>query len=67
MKYTVKNFKIFDEKGVTFDIAPITMLTGCNSSGKSSLVKSMTVLYLPWLKILHGKKKRMSERLLKTH
>ena len=44
MKYTVKNFKIFDEKGVTFDIAPITMLTGCNSSGKSSLVKSMMVL-----------------------
>ncbi|MCR4826336.1 MAG: hypothetical protein K5882_05220 [Bacteroidales bacterium] len=57
MKYTVKNFKIFDEKGVTFDIAPITMLTGCNSSGKSSLVKSMTVLYLPWLKILDGVKK----------
>ena len=44
MKYTVKNFKIFDENGVTFDIAPITMLTGCNSSGKSSLVKSMMVL-----------------------
>lgn len=57
MKYMVKNFKIFDEKGVTFDIAPITMLTGCNSSGKSSLVKSMTVLYLPWLKILDGVKK----------
>ena len=44
MKYTVKNFKIFNEQGVTFDIAPITMLTGCNSSGKSSLVKSMMVL-----------------------
>lgn len=44
MKYTVKNFKIFNEQGVTFDIAPITMLTGCNSSGKSSLVKSMIVL-----------------------
>ena len=44
MKYTVKNFKIFNEQGVTFDIAPITMLTGCNSSGKSSLVKSMMAL-----------------------
>lgn len=44
MKYTVKNFKIFNEQGVTFDIAPITMLTGCNSSGKSSLVKSLLVL-----------------------
>ncbi|MBO7585950.1 MAG: ATP-binding protein [Bacteroidales bacterium] len=44
MKYTVKNFKIFNEQGATFDIAPITMLTGCNCSGKSSLVKSMLVL-----------------------
>lgn len=44
MKYTVKNFKIFDEKGATFEIAPITLLTGCNCSGKSSLVKSMMIL-----------------------
>ncbi|MFC4666647.1 AAA family ATPase [Falsiporphyromonas endometrii] len=40
-KYTVKNFRVFDEKGVTIDVKPITILTGCNSSGKSSLVKSM--------------------------
>ena len=35
---------MFDEKGVTIDIKPITILTGCNSSGKSSIVKSMVLL-----------------------
>jgi predicted ATPase len=35
---------VFDEKGVTVDIKPITILTGCNSSGKSSIVKSMVLL-----------------------
>lgn len=40
-RYTVKNFRVFDEQGVTIDVKPITILTGCNSSGKSSLVKSM--------------------------
>lgn len=43
-KYTVKNFRVFDEKGVTVDIKPITILTGCNNSGKSSIVKSMVLL-----------------------
>lgn len=43
-KYTIKNFRVFDEKGVTVDIKPITILTGCNSSGKSSIVKSITLL-----------------------
>ena len=42
-KYTIKNFRVFDEKGVTVDIKPITILTGCNSSGKSSIVKSMVL------------------------
>ena len=40
-KYTIKNFKIFDKEGAEFDIRPITVLTGCNSSGKSSVVKSI--------------------------
>lgn len=44
MKYIVKNFRVFDQSGTTFEMAPITMLTGCNSSGKSSLVKSMLLL-----------------------
>ena len=43
-KYTIKNFRVFDEKGVTVDIKPITILTGCNNSGKSSIVKSMVLL-----------------------
>jgi AAA15 family ATPase/GTPase len=44
-KFTLKNFRVFDEKqGGTFDLKPITILTGCNSSGKSSLVKSILLL-----------------------
>lgn len=44
IKYTIKNFKIFDKEGTEFDIRPITVLTGCNSSGKSSVVKSILAL-----------------------
>lgn len=43
-QYTVKNFRVFDEGGVKLDMAPITILTGCNSSGKSSFVKSMLLV-----------------------
>lgn len=43
-KYTIKNFRVFDENGITVDIKPITILTGCNNSGKSSIVKSMVLL-----------------------
>ena len=43
-KYTIKNFRVFDENGVTVDIKPITILTGCNNSGKSSIVKSMVLM-----------------------
>ena len=43
-KYTIKNFRVFDQEGATIDIAPITILTGCNSSGKSSIVKSLLLL-----------------------
>ena len=42
--YRIKNFRIFDEDGVDFKFAPITALTGCNSSGKSSLTKSLMLL-----------------------
>jgi len=42
--YTIKNFRVFDKKGVTVPLRPITILTGCNSSGKSSIVKSMVLL-----------------------
>lgn len=43
-QYKVKNFRVFDEEGVKLDMAPITILTGCNSSGKSSFVKSMLLV-----------------------
>ena len=42
--FTVKNFKVFDEEGATFELAPITILTGCNSSGKSSMTKALLLL-----------------------
>ena len=43
-KYTLKNFRVFDEQGATFELAPVTILTGCNSSGKSSITKSLMLL-----------------------
>lgn len=42
--YTIKNFRVFDNDGVVLPIKPLTILTGCNSSGKSSIVKSMVLL-----------------------
>ena len=42
--YTIKNFRVFDQKGVTVEISPLTFLVGCNSSGKSSIVKSLSLL-----------------------
>ncbi|MBQ3677230.1 MAG: DUF3696 domain-containing protein [Bacteroidales bacterium] len=43
-KLTIKNFRVFDEDGVSIDLKPITILTGCNSSGKSSLTKAVSLL-----------------------
>lgn len=43
-KYTIKNFRVFDKKGATVEFAPLTFLVGCNSSGKSSIVKSLSLL-----------------------
>lgn len=43
-EFRIKNFRVFDEEGVTLDIKPITILTGCNSSGKSSIVKAISLL-----------------------
>ena len=42
--YSIKNFRVFDQEGVEVEIRPITLLTGCNSSGKSSIVKSLVLL-----------------------
>ena len=41
---SLKNFRSFGEDGADFELAPITILTGCNSAGKSSLVKALMLL-----------------------
>ncbi len=42
--FSLKNFRSFGEEGADFELAPITILTGCNSAGKSSLVKALMLL-----------------------
>lgn len=42
--FSIKNFRSFGEDGADFELAPITVLTGCNSAGKSSLVKALLLL-----------------------
>ncbi len=42
--FSLKNFRSFGEEGADFELAPITVLTGCNSAGKSSLVKAILLL-----------------------
>lgn len=42
--FNIKNFRVFDENGVSFEFNPITILTGSNSSGKSSAVKAIFLL-----------------------
>ena len=42
--FSLKNFRSFGEEGADFELAPITVLTGCNSSGKSSFVKALMLL-----------------------
>lgn len=41
---TIKNFRVFNQKGASIDLKPITIITGCNSSGKSSIVKALVCL-----------------------
>lgn len=42
--YRIKNFRVFGEDGAEAKLAPFTILTGCNSSGKSSIAKSILLL-----------------------
>ena len=42
--FSLKNFRSFGVEGADFELAPITVLTGCNSAGKSSLVKALMLL-----------------------
>ena len=38
----LKNFKIFENQ--SFDLKPLTLLSGLNSSGKSTLLQSLLLL-----------------------
>lgn len=42
--FKLKNFRLFDNEGARIDIRPITIITGSNSSGKSSIVKAICIL-----------------------
>ncbi len=42
--FSLKNFRSFGSDGADFELAPITVLTGCNSAGKSSLIKALILL-----------------------
>lgn len=42
-KFGLKNFRVFENQ-TDFEFAPITVLTGTNSSGKSSLIKALLLL-----------------------
>lgn len=43
--FTIKNFRVFNEKGATIPFKPITLLTGSNGSGKSSIAKAIMMLH----------------------
>ena len=43
IKFGLENFRVF-EKMTVLEFAPITVLTGTNSSGKSSLIKAVLLL-----------------------
>ena len=42
--FSLRNFRIFDNEGACIALRPITILTGCNNSGKSSIVKALCLL-----------------------
>lgn len=42
--FKLRNFRLFDNEGAKIDIRPITIITGSNSSGKSSIVKAICIL-----------------------
>lgn len=40
----IKNFRNIGEEGATIKLSPITIFTGCNSAGKSTAAKAITLL-----------------------
>ncbi|NDV59287.1 AAA family ATPase [Bacteroides sp. 519] len=43
-----ENFRVFADRSI-FEFAPITVLTGANSSGKSTLIKGMKLMQSFWM------------------
>lgn len=60
--FTIKNFRIFDREGTNVPLRPITILTGCNNTGKSSIVKALCLLkdFCQQLSIDHENGKRLN-------
>lgn len=63
--FAVKNFRIFD-KETKIEFSPVTILTGANSSGKSSYVKAM-VLFSRWMEQISNEYHRIGKVNLLRH
>ena len=50
---SLENFRIFQER-TDFEFAPITVLTGTNGSGKSSLIKALKLIQANFRKMQEG-------------
>lgn len=44
MEIYIKNFRNIGEEGVSINLSPITIFTGCNSAGKSTAAKALLML-----------------------
>lgn len=56
-KLTLRNFKRFDEAGVTLDPGKVTVLIGVNGSGKSTILQALQVLKQSCLENVQGRLK----------
>ena len=55
-----ENFRVFKSRS-EFELAPITILTGANSSGKSTVIKALKLLQEFWAQKKFGHELRFSE------
>lgn len=42
--FSINNFRVFDQEEMEVKLRPITILTGCNNSGKSSITKALCLM-----------------------
>jgi energy-coupling factor transporter ATP-binding protein EcfA2 len=62
-KISISNLKRYGEDAQVFELAPITLLLGANSSGKSTLFQALLLLRQSWIGGLH----RISRLQLQGH